>query len=446
MYINSTGWNSPRFRDCNVCISSSDSVGRHRKDTQHFVRESIDPVKMAKYGCFKFAFFLTQLCNLSDFIMDWVFYGEIKNAEDGLVFGRQDKVLVDVSLVFCCIGTATFIIELILDILKYKWSTNPYECDTKRLERVSKISDVMSVVTLVIEDLPQVLINFAIALCREEVTNIVQILKASSSIIEVVIAVIIMLATFCRTAERGRLSKCCFFLTLILSLIILGFSAAVFYLEINFDTEIIHFDSDGFKGSDADRYLLGVVVFMQSPVLVGISSGHWLNVTSVKSIMGSTTSESDIHEIGVFATSQKIWIKKTSPFSGESLSCYNVIHPSITSTLPLAQCPSIPPDVEPKYIRMQLSYVKPTRKKPFGDIIYNYSITDQNCVAVSPQTLELKYFKWKEGTQGNQTFVRQSDLHNIRDVWETGRAGCKSTARERPKLSPSITVSCTTRT
>ncbi|XP_033755576.1 uncharacterized protein LOC117338360 [Pecten maximus] len=380
--------------------------------------------------CLKLAFVLVLCCNLSDFIMDWVFYDDIKNAEDGLVFGPQKNQLVTASFVFCIIGTITFLIELIIDILDYKWNT----------DLLSDISDVMTVITLLIEDLPQVLINFVIALCREDVTNIVQIMKASSSIIEVIIAVIIMLVKYCRKDEKGKLRKCCFKATLILSAIILAFSAVVFYLETNFAKARINFDSHGLEGPEADRYLLGVDIFMKSSALPSITSDQWLNITSIQTI---TRLPSQSQSVGLLVTAQYVWMMKVPTLSGESLPCYNITQASILNPLPPAQCPGIPLFTEDsRYITVKLTYVVPNRRQPLGDILYNYQVTDQNCTPVSTPPVTLKYFKGKSDRKDDQILIPPSDLQDVREVWKTGRGSCKSTARERPKLSSTMDVPC----
>ncbi|XP_021370879.1 uncharacterized protein LOC110461646 [Mizuhopecten yessoensis] len=388
------------------------------------------------------------LCgDVFDFIMDWVFYDDIKNAQDGLVFGPHDKKLVMATLVFCIIGTVTFITECVINRLEYKWNKKNNWRWSEKLDTISKISEVMTMITLFIEDLPQILINLVIASCREDVTNIVQIVKATSALVEVVLLLVIMSVKYCQAKRQGEIEgwrKKIFGVTIFNSILILGLSSAVFYLEINFNKEKIDFDSHGLEGREADRYLQGVDVFMKSPTIPNMADDQWLNITDVKTITKFPDQSSNI-VVSVFVNEQYGWMNKQSTSSGETLSCYQATQTSMMSPLPSAKCRELLSNATGgTYITVKLEYVLPNRHQPLGDILYNYRVTDKNCRPISSPGVPLtfKYFKGKPDIMISHFFTRTTDLDDVRDVWKTGRAYCTSTAREHPKFSSAVQVPC----
>ncbi|XP_021370881.1 uncharacterized protein LOC110461648 [Mizuhopecten yessoensis] len=385
------------------------------------------------------------LCgDVFDFIMDWVFYDDIKNAQDGLVFGPHDKKLVMATLVFCIIGTVTFITECAINRLEYKWNKKHNWRWSEKLDTISKISEVMTMITLFIEDLPQILINFAVALCREEVTNVVQIVKAVSSLVEVIILLGILFVKHRQVKRKGEIKawrKWVFWVTIVISFLIFAFSVAVFGLENNLNKEKIDFDSHGLEGKEADRYLQGVNVFMKSPTIPNMADDQWLNITDIKTITKFPDQSSNM-VVSVFVNEQYGWIKKQSTTSGETLSCYQAAQTSMMSPLPSAKCREILSNTtDGTYITVKLEYVLPNRHQPLGDILYNYRVTDQNCRPISSSPVTLQYFK-RSGSKISHFFSLATDLDDVREVWKTGSSFCKSTARERPKLSSVITVPC----
>uniref|UniRef100_A0A5K4F3U3 SUN domain-containing protein n=1 Tax=Schistosoma mansoni TaxID=6183 RepID=A0A5K4F3U3_SCHMA len=117
-----------------------------------------------------------------------------------------------------------------------------------------------------------------------------------------------------------------------------------------------------------------------------------------------------------------------------------------------------------KGIKIDFSYVEPSKKQHFGTVLYNITRVTSNRYKVQEHELKLKYFqntivhfssKKASGLQGNHdhdewssgpfrsnnlevddqqyTKYKSSDLVPIKELWKTGVAKCQSTAPIGPQ-------------
>ena len=113
--------------------------------------------------------FFLAICglDLADLISDWLLYADVSLAEQGLVYGPPGRAAVHALLAFSIVGILTFLFEVIN--LWWEVFRNNSWLDT----------DLVSALTIWIEDLPQISINVYIAMCREDPISVFQLSKAS---------------------------------------------------------------------------------------------------------------------------------------------------------------------------------------------------------------------------------------------------------------------------
>jgi len=133
--------------------------------------------------CRKVVFVLIVVLELVDLVSDWLVYADFSQMEKGLVFGPPEDAVIYALLAFSIIGTFTFFLEAV-NLWWGMFHENPW-LDT----------DLVSAVTIWIEDLPQISINVYLARCREDPSSGFQLMKASVVLIGKNIA--------------GRLCRCC---------------------------------------------------------------------------------------------------------------------------------------------------------------------------------------------------------------------------------------------
>ena len=104
---------------------------------------------------------------MADLFSDWLLYVDVSLAEEGLVYGPPGDAAIYALLAFSIIGSLTFVFEAV-NLWWEVFRNNPW-LDT----------DLVSAVTIWIEDLPQISINVYIAMCREDPISVFQLSKAS---------------------------------------------------------------------------------------------------------------------------------------------------------------------------------------------------------------------------------------------------------------------------
>lgn len=117
--------------------------------------------------CRKAVFILNVIIELVDMVTDWFVFIDVILMEKGLVFGPPGDAVIYGLLVFCVIGTLTFVFE----IANLWWGMFRLNAWVN--------TDLVSAVIIWIEDLPQISINLYIAHCREDPSSGFQLFKAS---------------------------------------------------------------------------------------------------------------------------------------------------------------------------------------------------------------------------------------------------------------------------
>ncbi|XP_021346682.1 uncharacterized protein LOC110446052 [Mizuhopecten yessoensis] len=412
-------------------------------------------------GCFKklrklVVLMVSLFADLFDFVSDWLFYSDVSLAKDGLVFGPHEDLIIRMTFAFCIIGSVTFAAEIILNFFEY-YRDN---------DTVEMISEFLTFSTLLIEDLPQIAINVHIAMCREEATNTIQIVKASAAMFEVVVKLaFIWIKYFLKRRqggiETGKIRKNLSIFTSVVLLTILGLSATVFYLTTNFQKTQIEFDSDGLSGEESEKYLQGVSIFMRfnttNPQIPNMADNQWMRLVGLQEITGPSNPSTGVVLSCMFTAPPNVylWVRSHSRPVVGTMSCYKQ-DSSTFHTIPTHNCSQIFSTTSNiTTVSLKFTYVPPNRQQPLGDIHNNAQVHLNNCTeSLTPDIVILKYFRVKSEVKDTMTltptangnlyhhYTVPSDLIPVREAWKTGKVMCDSTGRDGPKTDTDIPLTC----
>ncbi|XP_021346684.1 uncharacterized protein LOC110446053 [Mizuhopecten yessoensis] len=395
---------------------------------------------------------VTLFANIFDVISDWLFYTEQLLVKDGLVFGPFDHELVKATYVICIIASVTFLMEFVFDFVKFFTDSDTVEL----------VGEIVTVITLLMEDLPQTGINLHIALCRDlEATNAYQIVKASTAIFEVLVKLIFICIPFCRNKCKTQKRKCKLRKPLkivTITLLIVYFVLSTVVLSATtFHKSDIKFYSEGLDREDTEHYLQDVGVFMRlqttHPTLPKMAENQWMMLTHLTNITDLSVPTDGLFLSVIFTTVplQYIWARKHFPGRPKSLSCYEWNSTS-SILLPQDKCSDIiSSTTNTTTVSMRFTYVPPSTNQPMGDIHYNSEISKKFDHILTNKTVTLKYFKVKSKVKGNLALTTgdsggqyrfyndQTDLQSVREVW---KKNCANTGRESPKLDTNMLARC----
>ncbi|XP_033748583.1 uncharacterized protein LOC117333404 [Pecten maximus] len=399
---------------------------------------------------------VSLIADLFDFVSDWLFYSDLVFAKDGLVFGTHEDLIIRMSFVFCIIGSVTFVGEIILNFMEYH----------KDNDTIEVISEFLTFSTLLIEDLPQIAINVRIAICREEATNTVQIVKASAAMFEVIVKLaFVWIKYFIKRKQGGRESsrirKGISIFTSVILLTILGLCGTVFFLTTNFQKTQIEFDSDGLSGEESDKYIQGVGIFMRLNAshrqIHNMADHQWIRLVGLQDVTRLSDPSTGITLSCMFTAPPivYIWVRNHSTPAVDTLFCYKE-DSKVIYRIPTQNCSdtfSMTSNITT--VSLKLTYIAPNRQQPLGDIHSNVQVHLNNCTEeVQPDIVTLKYFRVKPEVKDSMTFTSTEsdgqyhyytvpdDLMSVREAWRTGKLMCESTGRDSPKINRDLGVTC----
>lgn len=428
--------------------------------------------------CFQiFTFAMVLAFDLADMLSDWLLFRDVAHVEKGLVFGPPEMSIVYALLFFSVVGTVTFSIEIVnvwLEIFYNQPLMDP---------------ELLTVCTMWIEDVPQIIINIFIAMCREDAISYYQVVKA---VVIILGSFIRVLMGFIRLGDRQsdeelRDAKSgCRHLTYriltVLGLFTLFFASVIVCFltlfertpegSIKFDTPKDLFDEE----YDSAKFFTNVSIYVHLPILEFDNTTYnttpsWLRLTSIYDIKrknGDTFKLSyDSNTYTKFVLWQSVENNRSILESKECFildrhqkklikgpnNCTNFLADNVKNSL-IIKFRLIPEKI-PELI--------------FGDINYNIRFQDKNgCHNVSQELVDdireavdetshylptIHYYKVKENVSEKnhlvwdsptnpRFFIRDADLIDITSVWKTGFAFCQSTGSLAPHRNFSIPVTC----
>ncbi|XP_053375524.1 uncharacterized protein LOC128547303 [Mercenaria mercenaria] len=429
--------------------------------------------------CFKlFVFLAVFLLDAVDLVSDWLLYVDVAGAEEGLVYGPPEDILRYSLLAFSIIGSFTFTFEIV-NLWWDVFRNDPW------LD-----ADLLSAITVWIEDVPQITINVVIVACREEAISYFQLVKASVIIIGAVIRIIVSLIRYCNKKARHDL-QCAkvnpesrrhvvYRVFIMIGLIItLGGAITIFMFtqsernpdgSLNF--KVPHSVIEG--EYDDQKYFHNVSIYFSHKLFdwdtTSKVSPENLNLVRLFRI-------NDIRREKVDRTIKVQYDQQTGPTkiiiwerdihgTMKAKECFQMDKTNQKLTIGPNCASFISPKVN-QYV-LKFRYIKPSIPRLiFGDIKYNIKVQVSPATCKTPEfainndikdhsdnrkVAALHYYRTKgDSTETNHivhksategTFYHSADLEDIIDVWKTGFAYCKSSGSLAPHLDNFIDVSC----
>jgi hypothetical protein len=140
-------------------------------------------------------FLAVSALNSADLVCDWLLFKDVIMTQEGLVYGPPEPVITWCLLAFSILGTFTFVFEIV-NLWWEVFRENPW-ID----------SDLASAITIWIEDVPQIALNVAIVVCREEAISYFQLVKASVLIFGICIRLIVSFVRYCSKDNLAKTRK-----------------------------------------------------------------------------------------------------------------------------------------------------------------------------------------------------------------------------------------------
>lgn len=417
-------------------------------------------------------FILVLALDAADLISDWLLYRDVSATEEGLVYGPTEDSLRYSLLAFSIIGSLTFTFEVV-NLWREIFRNDPW-IDV----------DLLSAVTVWIEDVPQITINVVIAACREEAISYFQLVKASVIIAGAVIRIIVSLVRYCNKRARQDL-RCArvnkdskrhviyraFIMTgLILTL---GGAVTIFLFtqaERNADGSLnFKVPRNLIDGEYNDqRYFHNVSIYFSHKLLdydAKQGSGDDVNLLRLLTIneIKKHSSDRTIKIQYDDLTNTKVAIHVSDKGFDE---CFQIFRPNKSLTV-VANCSAL---ATPHEFIVTFHYTKPSVPKLlFGDIKYNIKLKNgSSSVCTDPDfsiedevpdhandrnVATLHYYRNKDEvsdeyhikrdpTGKTGQFFHSNELQDISEVWKTGFAYCKSSGSLAPHRDDTIDVQC----
>ena len=432
---------------------------------------------------FKLLIFLfIILLDLADLISDWLLFKDVAVAEKGLVYGPPDDSIRLALLAFCVIGTQTISLELI-NLWRDIFRGNPW-LDV----------ELLSSVTVWLEDVPQIVINVIIIGCREEAISYFQLVKASVAIVGAIIRIIFSFVIYCSKQARDDIAsvknnhrsriKVIYRILIISGLVVtLGGAALIFLFtqyERNPDGSLnFKMPHNYIQGKyEESKYFDNVSVYFTHEMF---DSKIYLNKSAKHRNLLRLFDINDIrhmHEVDKIIKLEYNQINETS-----NVQSFILWESDSARTLHAKECFTVDRTREhitigvncsgyisgPKiHIMFKFHFIKPNDLKLiFGDIRYNIKVKHNSDNKCKPPDYEIRgdviddsennvstlhYYRTLSNfnkrhhvvhlSNNYGTFYDVDDLQDISDVWKTGFVYCKSTGRLAPHRDSSITIPC----
>ncbi|XP_076453351.1 uncharacterized protein LOC143288600 [Babylonia areolata] len=432
-------------------------------------------------------FFLTLFgLDVLDLFSDWLLFADVSITEEGLVYGPPGNSVTYALLAFSIVGTVTFLFEGV-NLWWEVFREDPW-LDV----------DLVSAVTIWVEDLPQIAINVYIAYCREDPISVFQLSKASVVLLGLLIRIIISSVKYCNkkalaeanshTPESKR--HVAFRVFIMLGLLInSGCAVTVFvFTQTQRDTNgniIFQVPETLFEDSYNDqRYFQNVSVFIHHPdfdVSAPTSAtnyqANWVRFMSINDIRDRSDlhiSYNYVYEKTATHLKMALYVKEDTTGSGRQGSwkvseCYNLdlaSHQIVAVNSATCQSSFFSPQAVSVYLTF--SFTPPDRlfkKYIFGDIRFNVrvynnqvcseytdfgdSVSDSTTIPIihyyrTSATLapgDMRHLLIKGGTP---RFYSNdgADLQDVTQVWKTGFGRCESSGSKAPHFQQDIPIQC----
>ncbi|KAK3084314.1 hypothetical protein FSP39_011484 [Pinctada imbricata] len=412
----------------------------------------------------------------ADLFADWLLFRDMIQTEEGLVYGPPEGALLWSQLAFSIVGTFTFAFEVV-NLWWEIFRENPWIN-----------TDLASAITIWIEDVPQIIINVMIAVCREEAISYFQLVKASILIFGIIIRIVVSFIRYCskkslaETKEHTAQSRrhVTYRVLIVLGLIILfAGSVAVYFLtqfERTDEGEIqFNLPKTIFEGKyREEKYFSNVSIYLNHP-FVDLHKGPndpYVDFVRLISLYDVRSQGSVLFKFSYDENTRTkfvIW-QEDSPGKIVAKECYEIDRAAKSVTKGSGCATYLAGNTISSFI-FQFKFIpKDIPKLIFGDVRYNVKVNLNGTVCISPesnivsrvrdrrvhnnvQDAVIHYYRTQDhvdqerhlvwsGTNDAHFFHKDYDLIDIKEVWKTGFAHCQSSGALAPHQDKNINVNC----
>ena len=437
------------------------------KDTMIWKFVNTRPGKLTK-------FVILLILDLIDVAVDWYFYAKVKLIEPGLVYGPPEEPYKWAIFSFCIVSTLVSLIETIqnADDLAKK----------KKLPFLTQ--SFTNFLTIIFEDVPLLILNLMVALCRDGDVSVISLTKASLCIACVIIRFILMILVYWMfDKKKSRFEFFCDIISTI-GLVVVTILSVTIQLLNNFpidNNDLIKITSpENFNRYSffSNKYFTNVGIYMSWPLQDSSSKEFQINESKIwlADLNELTTNE----ELEVeFQTNIDLFLKYENSYPNYTLCILKSKtkrEPKVKNCFTITNNNKYVYEKEFQLGEQQLDYgykLKFIKRAPkdfkylMGYIDYNIKIrTNNEChnfdntsinsdylliyakylfkkpISISNNTISNEYFKYNEGVNYYSLFNLYFDLNIANQIWKTGIIGCKQNSDKSPKLNKNIEILC----
>lgn len=403
-------------------------------------------------------FYVILVLDLIDVFVDWYFYAKVKFIKPGLVYGPPEESYKWAVFSFCVISIITLFIETIQNADDLR--------DKKRLPFLTQ--SLSNVLTIYLEDIPLLVLNLILSVCRDGEVSIISLIKASLGISAVLIRFILMIVQrWIMDKKKTRFELFCDVISTF-GLIVIACLSITIQLLNTFPSDkngLLQFKSpEKFDRMSfiQEKYLDSVSVFMSWPpnrqnqnntnqILLGditnlIKHGHM----SIKFLTNS-----DLNEL-LTEKNYTLCIQKKLFSLNKTLNCYQVTNGVLFSQVnsTIVDLESLPNGF---YISIKkVSTVSFMYRIGYLDFNIKFFNSNETCNQfefgkstrnmltyaryIYPQN-ETQFFKAKT-THYSTCYNLNYDLITTDKLWRTGILNCDSKADKGPKFNSNLFINC----
>lgn len=403
-------------------------------------------------------FIVLLILDLIDVAIDWYFYAKVKLIEPGLIYGPPENSFKWAVFAFCIVSTIALLIETIqnADDLFAK----------KKIPFLSQ--SLANFITIVFEDVPLLVLNLMLTLCRDGDVSVISLTKATLCIACVIVRFLLMILVYwIFDRKKTRLEYILDLISTIGLLVVAVLSVSIqllnnFPIDNNGLIKITKPENFNRLHFLQDKYLNNVGIYMKWPPISSQNGIYentelWLadinelfsNVeiqmqirfnkniikddkTDYKMCIMKSTANANLNDC--YRISNKTYIVKISELDTQMSYGYNIRMIKRSSE-------------EFKYL---LGYIDYNIKTYQDNRCFNTNI-DDNLLTYAKylpkydntnKTIDNLYFKYNEGINYYTLFNLYYDLNVADKIWKTGIIGCNTNGDKKPKLNTNIEISC----
>ncbi len=472
--------------NCNCCGPEKDVyyIGVSTKEGEPPSEQSCK-AKIAQNQCVVVTlFFVSVIIGILSIVLDWLWVYDMATAYKALVFGPPTTPQYALMCFIAIFGTVAFMLEISNQMVK--------RCRGKAF----MAEPVEQLISLFLEEVPQVTLNWLLASCHEMPSNWIALAKATIAIISGGVRVLKVLIYMCRCQGTRTRKRCRGFYVgarwIILITCCYTFAGGIIAWLFTYSSPppITEDGADaGFKAPPAvlglnyhgDRYFDNAGVFFSHPHFQHCNAAadrtgsenvtqNWIQMEHIYTFLDLKNSDPDyVESVYAYNDSHSIfWIR-----SPQQESCFQTVLETcdIQRLTNQSICPHHSLDNNQTRIIFRFVHKKRFKTLVFGDIQFNAAIqVGANCSDLQSdewgslhyhgnQYGQVQYFQAKGYVNTSHPFYQTSgamfrhytydfdyfndgELYNVSGVWKTGYNQCEMSGSPCPNPNRRLETLC----